>query len=195
MELFDEALERFQAALERARNHEQVLEPTAMTLATALPDGRTSARTVLLKQVDPRGFVFYTNTLSRKGRQLAANPRAALVFFWAALAEQVLVEGGVEPVSAEEADAYFRSRPRLSQVGAWASEQSQPLDARETLAHRVAEIDRRYGDDQVPRPPHWSGYRIRPDLIEFWSGKAGRLHERDRYWLEAGEWRHGLLNP
>jgi pyridoxamine 5'-phosphate oxidase len=195
MTLHDQAMERFQAALERARNDERIIEPTAMTLATALPDGHPSARTVLLKQVDRRGFVFYTNTLSRKGRQLAANPRAALVFLWAPLAEQVLVEGDVEPVTAEEADAYFRSRPRLSQIGAWASEQSQPLDDRETLVRRVEEFDRRYGDDPIPRPPHWSGYRVRPDLIEFWAGKAGRLHERDRYWHEAGEWRHTLLNP
>ncbi len=195
MKLYEEALERFQAAFERARNHDRVLEPTAMTLATALPDGRPSARTVLLKHVDGGGFVFYTNLRSRKGQHLAANPRAALVFFWAALAEQVLIEGDVESVSADEADAYFRSRPRLSQVGAWASEQSQPLDARETLARRVAELDEQYGDNQVPRPPHWSGYRVRPDLIEFWSGKAGRLHERDRYWREGGEWRHGLLHP
>ena len=195
MTLHDQAMERFQAALERARNDERIIEPTAMTLATALPDGHPSARTVLLKQVDRRGFVFYTNTLSRKGRQLAANPRAALVFLWAPLAEQVLVEGDVEPVTAEEADAYFRSRPRLSQIGAWASEQSQPLDDRETLVRRVEEFDRRYGDDPIPRPPHWSGYRVRPDLIEFWDGKAGRLHERDRYWHEAGEWRHTLLNP
>jgi pyridoxamine 5'-phosphate oxidase len=195
MTLHDQAMERFQAALERARNDERIIEPTAMTLATALPDGRPSARTVLLKQVDRRGFVFYTNTLSRKGRQLAANPRAALAFFWAPLAEQVLVEGDVEPVTAEEADTYFRSRPRLSQIGAWASEQSQPLDDRETLVRRVEEFERRYGDDPVPRPPHWSGYRVRPDLIEFWAGKAGRLHERDRYWREAGEWCHTLLNP
>ncbi len=195
MSLYDDAIERFQAVFARAKAEREVLEPTAMTLATAAPDGRPSARTVLLKAVDHRGFVFYTNTLSRKGRHLAANPRAALTFYWAALAEQVLVEGDVELVTPEEADAYFAARPRCSQIGAWASQQSQPLDARETLERRVGEFDARYGAHAVPRPPHWSGYRVNPDLIEFWRGRQGRLHERDRYWLESGEWRHTLLDP
>lgn len=195
MDLYREAIDRFLEIFEQARADPAVAEPTAMTLATATADGRTSARTVLLKQVDEQGFVFYTNTLSRKGRQLAANPRAALVFFWRPLNRQVLVEGAVEPVGEQEADAYFRSRPRVSQIGAWASHQSEPLDRRETLEERVAELEERYAGEPIPRPPHWSGYRVRPDMIEFWHGRSGRLHDRDRYWLEAGEWRHCLLNP
>lgn len=195
MTLYSEAIDRFLALLEQARDSESVPEPTAMTLATTGPDGRPSARTVLLKEADERGFVFYTNTLSRKGRQLSAVPQAALVFFWPALAAQVLVEGEVRAVDDDEADAYFASRPRLSQLGAWASEQSSPLESRALLEQRLEDCEHRFAGDAVPRPPHWSGYRVRPDLIEFWSGREGRLHERDRYFREADAWRHTLLNP
>ncbi|HKJ94550.1 MAG TPA: pyridoxamine 5'-phosphate oxidase [Gammaproteobacteria bacterium] len=195
MNLYTEAVGRFREIFDQAMSEEEVAEPTAMTLATATPDGRTSARTVLLKHMDERGFVFYTNTLSRKGRQLRANPRAALVFFWQALNHQVLVEGDVEAVSDEEADAYFHIRPRVSQIGAWASHQSEPLNRRETLEERVAALEARFAGEEVPRPPHWSGYRVCPDMIEFWHGRSGRLHDRDRYWLESGEWCYTLLNP
>ncbi|MDZ7810385.1 MAG: pyridoxamine 5'-phosphate oxidase [Arhodomonas sp.] len=191
----EEALARFHEWFDRARAHEAVGEPTAMTLATADAEGRPSARTVLLKQADTAGFVFYTNGLSRKGRQLAENPRAALVFFWQPLYAQVLVEGRVETLADAEADAYFASRPRLSQIGAWASEQSRPLASRAELEARVAEYEARYPDGEVPRPPHWGGYRVVPERIEFWSGREGRLHDRDCYWLEAGQWHHSLLNP
>ncbi|MGD8429267.1 MAG: pyridoxamine 5'-phosphate oxidase [Ectothiorhodospiraceae bacterium] len=194
MQLLNEAIQRFNEVFDRARKAE-VNEPSAMTLATASADGRPSARIVLLKGVDASGFVFYTNTLSRKGRQLAENPRAALCFYWQPLWEQVLVEGTVKPVSDAEADAYWRTRPRLSQIGAWASRQSEPLPNRTELEERVNSLELEYEGVDVPRPPHWSGYRLAPDMIEFWCGRSGRLHDRDRYWLENGEWRHSLLNP
>lgn len=195
MGLYQDAVARFRGLLDEARAHPEVGEPTAMTLATATAEGRPSARTVLLKQVDEAGFVFYTNTRSRKGRQLAENAQAALTFHWVAMVRQVLVEGRVTPVTDAEADAYFASRPRLSQIGAWASHQSEPLSGREEFEARVAELERRFEGQDVPRPPHWSGYRVSPDLIEFWHGRDGRLHDRDRYYLERGEWRWTLLNP
>jgi pyridoxamine 5'-phosphate oxidase len=190
------AIERFTEWLDTARGHAEITEPTAMTLATATPDARPSARLVLLKQVDEQGFVFYTNTRSRKGQQLSENPRAALAFFWAPLARQILVEGAVQPVSDAEADAYFASRPRLSQVGAWASQQSQPLANREAFDAQLNEIESHFGDGPISRPAHWTGYRVRPDMIEFWQGRDGRLHDRERYYRgEAGEWLWTLLNP
>lgn len=190
------AIARFIEWLEVAKSESAVLEPTAMTLATATADGRPSARTVLLKQVDEDGFVFYTNTRSRKGQQLAGNGQAALTFFWAALARQVLVEGDVAPVTNAEADAYFATRPRISQVGAWASQQSEPLESREAFEARVAEIEQRYAGSEVPRPPHWTGYRISPTMVEFWEGRDGRLHHRERYYEDAdGQWAWTLLNP
>ncbi|MFN3964898.1 pyridoxamine 5'-phosphate oxidase [Silanimonas lenta] len=172
-------------------------EPTAMTVATADARGRPSARTVLLKHVDEQGFVFYTNFDSRKGRQLAANPQAALLFLWKTLREQVQVkvEGTVEPVTAAEADAYFASRPRESQIGAWASLQSQTLDSRETLERRIAEFSAKFEGGPVPRPPHWSGFRVVPEMIEFWYGAKFRLHERQRYARIEGRWTKRMLYP
>src|SRR5690242_11230436 len=146
------------------------LEPTAMTLATATPEGRPSARMVLLKGFDARGFVFYTNYDSRKGHELAANPWAALVFFWPELHRQVRIEGAVAPVDAAESDAYFASRPPGSQVGAWASPQSQVIPDRAALERRVEALTAQYADGPVPRPPFWGGYHVTPDLIEFWQG-------------------------
>lgn len=193
---YEAAIARFNEWLDLARQTEAVLEPTAMTLATADADGRPSARTVLLKHVDEAGFVFYTNTLSRKGRQLGVNARAALTFFWPALMRQVMVEGAVTPVTDVEADAYFASRPRLSQIGAWASKQSEPLDSREAFEAQIADVEARFADGPVTRPPHWSGYRVRPDMIEFWQGRDGRLHDRDRYYQAGdGAWLWTLLNP
>ncbi len=175
---------------------EGVPEHTAMTLATVHPDGRPAARTVLLKDVDQRGFVFYTNRRSRKGHDLAATASAALCFHWHALASQVLVEGDVELVSDAEADAYYASRPRLSRLGAWASQQSQPLRDREELAARVEEYDQRFPGEDIPRPPHWSGYRVIPRFMEFWYAGDGRLHERERYELPAeGPGSRYLVNP
>lgn len=172
-------------------------EPTAMTVATVGRDGMPAARTVLLKGFDERGFVFYTNFSSRKGRQLAANPQAALLFHWRHLREgvQVKIEGTVEPVSAEEADAYFASRPRGSQIGAWASLQSQPLASREQFDQRYAEVEKTYEGAAVPRPPHWSGFRVVPERIEFWYGAQFRLHERQCYERSNGVWSQVMLYP
>ena len=187
-------LARFQDGFERAEAA-GVPEPTAMTLATVDEHGRPSARTMLLKGVDAEGFVFYTNLDSRKGRQLAGNPNVSLVFFWRETHEQVKVDGAVEPVSDEEADAYFASRPRGSQIGAWASRQSQPLDQRETFEQRLAEIEQRYEGVDVPRPPHWSGLRVRPRRVEFWYARPYRLHERVCFTLVDEIWQESLLFP
>ena len=186
----------FGELLEQARALGDV-EPTAMTLATLGDDGRVAARTVLLKAFDERGFVFYTNLDSDKGRQLRAHPRAALCFHWKKLRDgvQVRVEGRVETVADAEADAYFASRPRESQLGAWASLQSEPLPDRETFEARYAEVEARYAGTQVPRPPHWSGYRVVPDAIEFWYGVPYRLHDRHAYRRVDGTWTRGLLYP
>jgi pyridoxamine 5'-phosphate oxidase len=194
--LFLEAIAAFKALLQEAKDSGEP-EPTAMTLATADAQGRPSARTVLLKEVDARGFVFYTNTLSNKGRQLAENPCAALLFLWKTLRQQVQfkVEGQVEAVSAEEADAYFKTRPRGSQIGAWASLQSQLLDDRASLLQRVADVSAQYEGLPIPRPPHWSGFRVLPQMMEQWFGQDYRLHERTRYECKAGRWLKSLRFP
>jgi pyridoxamine 5'-phosphate oxidase len=167
----------------------------ATCLATVGDDGRPAARMVLLKQADAQGFVIYTNLGSRKGSELLRHPWAALCFYWPKLYEQVRVEGAVERVSEEEADAYFASRARGSQIGAWASRQSSPLDMRETLLQRFAEIERRYEGSTVPRPAYWSGLRIVPDRYEFWIGQENRLHIRTRYARAARGWEQELLYP
>lgn len=170
-------------------------DPNHMVVSSVSADGRPSSRVVLLKDFDARGFVFYTNLQSQKGRELLARPFAALLFYWQALDKQVRIEGRVEQVSDAEADAYFASRPRQSQLGAWASEQSQPLDARQTLERRFAELARRHEGKPVPRPPHWSGLRVVPDRIEFWSNRESRLHDRVDYRRVDGRWTWRLLNP
>jgi pyridoxamine 5'-phosphate oxidase len=168
----------------------------AMTLATLGPDGRPSARAVLLKGVDARGFAFFTNYESRKAGELEANPQAALVLLWIPLQRQVRAAGRVERLSAEESDAYFATRPRGSQLGAWASEQSRPLPDRAQLERRGAALEERYSGRTVPRPPHWGGYRVEPDEIELWQGRANRLHDRFRYTRTPnGGWTHGRLAP
>lgn len=171
-------------------------DPEAMALATADAAARPSVRMVLLKGHDARGFVFYTNDDSRKGGELAANPRASLLFHWKSLRRQVRVEGDVERVAAAEADAYFATRGRDSQLGAWASEQSRPLSDRATFMARVEQMNTRFAAGAVPRPPHWGGYRVVPRAIEFWSDGAHRLHERRRFVARAhGGWDEGLLYP
>lgn len=194
--LYCAALTTFSDLLEQARQSVDP-EPNAMTLATVGRDGCPSARTVLLKAFDARGFVFYTHFSSRKGRQLASNPQAALLFHWKHLREgvQVKIEGTVEPVSAEEADTYFASRPRASQIGAWASLQSQPLASRVLFEARYADYEQQYAGLPVPRPPGWSGFRVVPERIEFWYGAPFRLHERQCYQRTAGVWSQGMLYP
>ncbi len=169
--------------------------PESMALATATPDGMPSVRMVLLKHVDERGFVFYTNYESRKAAELDANPRASIVFHWAVLERQVRVEGTVERTSEEESAAYFATRARGSRIGAWASSQSEPLATREELEERVKEFDRKYPGDDIPLPPFWGGYRLRPDVIEFWQGKADRLHERLRFRRSDDGWATDWLYP
>lgn len=169
--------------------------PESMTVATASADGAPAARMMLLKAVDQRGFVFYTNYGSRKGAELAANPRAALVFHWAVLQRQVRVEGPVERLSEAESSAYFRTRARGSRIGAWASRQSAPLPSRAELDQRVRECTVRFAGQDVPLPPFWGGFRLAPQLIEFWQGRANRLHDRVRYTREPAGWSVMRLYP
>ena len=173
----------------------ELLEPNAMVLATADPDARPSARTVLLKGVDERGFVLFTNLASRKAREARANPRAALVAAWLALQRQVTVTGAVEPVGPQEADAYFASRPRGSQLGALASPQSQVIPGREVLERARAELAERFEDGPVPRPESWGGLRVVPDSVEFWQGRPDRLHDRLRFRREGEGWVIERLAP
>jgi pyridoxamine 5'-phosphate oxidase len=195
-DLYAEALDTFASLLKEATDGGDP-EPTAMTVATADAQGRPAARTVLLKAFDARGFVFYTNYESRKGRQLTENPQAALLFLWKTLREQVQVkiEGTVEPVSLAEADEYFASRPRPSQIGAWASIQSETLDARETFEARITAFEKKFEGVDVPRPAHWSGFRVVPERIEFWYGARFRLHERHHYQRLDGQWTKRMLYP
>ena len=170
-------------------------QPDAMTLATASADGVPSARMVLLRGLDDRGAVFYTNAESREGRELLENPRAALVFHWEPLGRQVRLEGPVERVDDEESDAYFASRPLPSRLGAWASDQSRPIESREALMASYAETAARFGDGPVPRPPHWYGFRVVPDAVEFWEHGAHRLHDRIRYTRAGAGWIAERLAP
>jgi pyridoxamine 5'-phosphate oxidase len=172
-----------------------VPEPNAMTLATVDDDGTPDARAVLLKEFDARGFVFFTNYGSRKAKDLARHPVAALCFAWLPLERQVRIRGTVAKVSREETETYFRTRPRGSQLGAWASEQSAVLDGRAMLEARLAELEEEYAGREVPVPPHWGGYRVSPASIEFWQGRPNRLHDRLRFVNESGTWRRERLSP
>lgn len=181
----------FDAAVEA-----NIPDANAMTLASATADGRPSARIVLLRGCDAQGFTFFTNHDSRKGRELDANPFAALVFFWREMERQVRVEGTVERVSTDESDAYFQTRPFASRIGAWASRQSEVLTNREALEARCREIEAKYPSGEVPRPVNWGGYRVVPESVEFWQGRASRLHDRLRYTRTAeGGWMIDRLNP
>jgi pyridoxamine 5'-phosphate oxidase len=190
-------LARFAELLERAKQTPGIAEATGMTLSTVGADGRPSARIVLLKGMDRQGFVFYTNYNSCKGREILARPSVALTFWWPQLESQVRIEGDAAPVPISEADAYFATRPRGSQLGAWASDQSAELPSRAALEEKLAEVTRRFEGGPVPRPPHWSGFRVTPLAIEFWKNRPNRLHERDLYRREnpTAPWTLRLLNP
>jgi len=183
----------FLNAVERAKAHQ--VDTAPVVLATADEQGRPSARLVLLRGADAGGFVFFTNYDSRKGRELTDNPHAALCFYWSSLDEQIRVEGRVERVTSEESDVYFAGRPRGSQLGAWASDQSQVLSSRETLEEKYREIERRFDGQPVQRPPFWGGFRLIPSRIEFWYGRPDRLHDRVLYVRDANSWRIERLYP
>ena len=191
---WNEPFDRFTALFDRAKAAEPH-EATAMSLATADKSGAPSVRIVLLKAVDARGFVFYTNRTSHKGDDLAANPRAALCVYYATLGEQVRIEGPVELTTDAESDAYFHTRPRDSQLGAWASRQSRPLESKELLVDRLRDLEAQYAGAEVPRPRWWGGYRVLPLVIEFWRAGEYRLHHRELYTKDENGWRKELLNP
>jgi pyridoxamine 5'-phosphate oxidase len=193
-EVYAQALARFDDAYVRAQAA-TAFDASAMSVATVDADGRAAVRIVLLKGHDERGFVFYTNYDSRKGQELANNPHAALCFYWQEMYEQVRIDGECVRVSDTEGDAYFGTRERMSQLGAWASRQSQALDSRATFERDIERAEHRFAGQDVPRPPHWSGFRVQPRRIEFWRGLEGRLHERTAYWLHDGNWQTGLLYP
>jgi len=190
----DDPIERFEALFRRAAENAP-FDPVAVTLATATADGRPSARVVLLRRVDARGFGFFTNYDSRKGRELLGNPHAAICAYWPWLDEQARIEGRVVKADAAESDEYFAARPRGSQVGAWASAQSQALSSRADLEARYHAIDAQYEGRPIPRPPYWGGFRLVPDRIEFWRAGTYRLHERVLYVRESGAWRSQTLYP
>lgn len=192
-----EPFDHFTTLLAAARDvgAERLAEPTAFALGTVGADGQPSVRILLLKAVDERGFVFYTNYESRKGRELLSQPQAAMCFHWQPLERQVRIEGRTTPVSDDEADAYFATRPRGSQLGAWASRQSEPMEHPGALDERVREFERRFDGVEVPRPPHWSGFRLVPARIEFWHNMPSRLHERLVYVRDGDDWRVEVLYP
>ncbi len=193
-ELGPDPVERFLAWMEEA-GAAGIAFPEAAALGTADRDGKPTVRHVLVKIVDDRGFTFFTNRQSRKGRQLAENPNAALAFYWREIDRQVCVTGTASPMSHDESETYFRTRPREARIGAWASKQSRPVGSRQELDAAYAEVEARFPDDDIPLPPHWGGYRLEPDTIEFWKGREHRLHDRFRYTRDGTEWRLERLWP
>lgn len=189
-----DAIEQFKRWLEDAL-HSGILKPTAMTLATANKEAKPSARMVLLKGVDERGFIFYSNYQSRKAQELLENPFAALTFYWDKLERQVRIEGKVQKVSRQESESYFKSRPHGSQIGAWASEQSNVIADREVVEEKVKELSERFVERQVPLPEFWGGYLLVPEVIEFWQGRPSRLHDRLRYTRHGENWKLERLSP
>lgn len=187
-------MEQFRLWFEQALRSE-VTEANAMSLATATKDAKPSVRIVLLKGFDQQGFRFFTNYESRKGRELQENPFASLCFFWPELERQIRIEGSIEKVSREESVEYFEKRPRLSQLGAWASSQSDVLESREELEKKFTDLDQKFKNSSIPAPEHWGGYRLLPSSIEFWQGRTGRLHDRLRYIRESGTWNLYRLSP
>lgn len=192
--LLIEAIQTFREKYARFKDL-GVREPDAVSLATVGSDGQPTVRTVLMRVFDERGFVFFTNSRSRKGTQMAQNPHVAMCFYLEKWAEQIHIEGQVEKISDEESDDYWSRRPILSRIGAWASEQSQPLDSRDTLLRRADELEAKFGDQEIPRPDWWFGYRVVPTRIEFWCGQDARLHERIVYQQDDNGWTKGMLNP
>ena len=191
---WNEPFTRFAALFEQAKQLQQK-DPNACTLATVDESGRPSSRVVLLKDFDPRGFTVFTNYESRKGRELLGQKVAALCFYWPSLDQQVRIEGRAQKVSAAESDAYFATRARVSQLGAWASMQSRPLDDRRTLEERLADVTAKFEGNPVPRPPHWGGFRIAPDRVEFWKSGENRLHDRVQYEKQGSGWATSALYP
>ncbi|MCR9214651.1 MAG: pyridoxamine 5'-phosphate oxidase [Proteobacteria bacterium] len=191
---FSDLLEEFQQWMAEAEKSEPN-DPTSMSLATVDKDGQPSVRMVLLKNADERGFVFYTNFESQKGSELLATPKAALCFHWKSLRRSIRIQGDVEKVTDEEADAYFASRPRDSRIGAWASQQSRPMDSRFSLEKAVAKYTAKFGIGDIPRPDYWSGFRVIPTRMEFWRDRPFRLHERRQYAKTAGGWTENILYP
>jgi pyridoxamine 5'-phosphate oxidase len=191
---WNEPFTRFASLYEEAKTRVPK-DPNAMSLATVDEQGKPSVRVVLLKDFDARGFVFYTNYDSKKGHALQSSKVAALNFYWPAMDTQVRIEGTISTCADAEADAYFATRPRVSQLGAWASAQSQPLDSRQSLEHRLEEYTKRFGGQSVPRPPNWGGFRLAPERMEFWKAHEFRLHFREEYVKAGSGWRRGWLNP
>lgn len=194
VEVLDDPIAMFGQWFEQAKDSGIIL-PESMTVATATSAGRPSARVVLLKSFDHDGFVFFTNYNSRKGQELTQNPYAAIVFHWNILQRQVRIEGEIEKVSEQESLAYFRSRPRGSQIGAWASAQSEPIESREALAQRVKQLEAQYAGKEIPLPPFWGGFRVKPSLIELWQGRSDRLHDRYCFTPTKTGWQRVLLSP